>query len=38
MADLLQLAGMSLDATASSKEEAVRICGEMLPGLGAIEQ
>lgn len=38
MADLLQLAGMSLDATASSKEEAVRICGEMLLNLGAIEQ
>jgi PTS system mannitol-specific IIA component len=38
MADLLQLAGMSLDATASSREEAVRICGQLLLDLGAIDQ
>ena len=38
MADLLQLAGISLDATASSREEAVRICGELLVELGAIDQ
>lgn len=37
MADLLQLAGISLDATASSREEAVRICGELLVTLGAVE-
>jgi len=38
MVDLLQLAGISLDATASSREEAVRICGELLVELGAIDQ
>lgn len=38
MADLLQLAGMSLDAAASSREEAVRICGQLLLDLGAIDQ
>jgi mannitol/fructose-specific phosphotransferase system IIA component len=38
MADLLQLAGISLDATASSREEAVRICGELLVELGAVDQ
>ena len=37
MADLLQLAGISLDATASSREEAVRICGDMLNDLGAVD-
>ena len=38
MADLLQLAGISLDATASSREEAVRICGDILVNLGAVDQ
>ena len=37
MAELLQTAGISLDATASSREEAVRICGALLLELGAIE-
>jgi PTS system mannitol-specific IIA component len=36
MADLLQLAGISLDATASSREEAVRICGQLLVDLGSV--
>ena len=36
MADLLQLAGITLDATASSREEAVRICGSLLVQLGAV--
>ena len=36
MADLLQLAGITLDATASSREEAVRICGSLLVDLGAV--
>jgi len=36
MSDLLQLAGISLDATASSREEAVAICGNMLVSLGAV--
>ena len=36
MADLLQLAGISLDATASSREEAVALCGAMLVELGAV--
>jgi mannitol PTS system EIIA component len=36
MADLLQLAGIALDATASSREEAVAICGELLVELGAV--
>lgn len=38
MADLLQLAGISLDATASSREEAVAICGNLLVSLGAVSQ
>lgn len=36
MADLLQQAGISLDATASSAEEAVGICGQLLVDLGAV--
>jgi len=36
MADLLQQAGISLDATASSSEEAVGICGQLLVDLGAV--
>jgi len=36
MADLLQLAGITLGATASSREEAVRICGSLLVELGAV--
>lgn len=36
MADLLQRAGISLDATASSAEEAVGICGQLLVDLGAV--
>jgi len=36
MADLLQTAGIVLDATASSREEAVAICGTVLLDLGAI--
>jgi mannitol/fructose-specific phosphotransferase system IIA component len=36
MADLLTLAGITLDATASSREEAVAICGQKLLELGAI--
>ncbi len=35
MAELLQLAGIKLDATASSREEAVSICGSILVSLGA---
>lgn len=38
MADLLQLAGITLDATASSREEAVGICGSLLVDLGAVSQ
>ncbi|MBT5575805.1 MAG: PTS sugar transporter subunit IIA [Microbacteriaceae bacterium] len=38
MADLLQLAGITLDATASSREEAVAICGSLLVSLGAVSQ
>lgn len=38
MADLLQLAGISLDAAASSREEAVAICGNLLVSLGAVSQ
>ncbi len=34
---LLQLAGIRLGATASSKEEAVRLCGSILQELGAVE-
>lgn len=37
MTDFLQLAGIRLGATASSQEEAVRLCGELLHGLGAVE-
>jgi PTS system mannitol-specific IIA component len=36
MADLLHTAGIVLDATASSREEAVAICGTVLLNLGAI--
>ena len=36
MADLLQLAGITLDATASSREEAVALCGAKLVELGAV--
>ena len=36
MADLLQLAGITLDATASSREEAVALCGKMLLELDAV--
>jgi mannitol/fructose-specific phosphotransferase system IIA component len=35
MTDLVQRAGIKLDATASSPEEAVHICGELLVELGA---
>ena len=38
MPDLIQKAGIRLDAAASSPEEAVRICGELLIELGAISQ
>ena len=37
MVDLLQSAGIVLDATASSREEAVAVCGRVLMDLGAIE-
>jgi PTS system mannitol-specific IIA component len=36
MPDLIQRAGIRLDVTASSPEEAVRICGQLLLELGAI--
>ena len=36
MANLLQLAGIALDATASSQEEAVALCGAKLVELGAV--
>ena len=36
MTDLVQQAGIKLDATASSPEEAVDICGKLLVELGAI--
>ena len=36
MANLLQLAGIALDATASSREEAVALCGKMLVELDAV--
>ena len=36
MTDLVQQAGIKLDATASSPEEAVDICGKLLAELGAI--
>jgi PTS system mannitol-specific IIA component len=35
MTDLVQQAGIKLDATASSPEEAVDICGKLLVKLGA---
>lgn len=38
MTNFLQLAGIRLGATASSREEAVRLCGELLHNLGAVEQ
>ena len=38
MTDLVQQAGIKLDATASSPEEAVHICGQLLLELGAITQ
>jgi len=34
---VLNLAGIRLDATASSKEEAVGLCGKLLLELGAVE-
>ena len=34
---VLNLAGIRLDATASSKEEAVGLCGQLLFELGAVE-
>ena len=37
MTNFLQLAGIRLGATASSREEAVRLCGETLHSLGAVE-
>lgn len=37
MTNFLQLAGIRLGATASSREEAVRLCGELLQSLGAVE-
>jgi mannitol/fructose-specific phosphotransferase system IIA component len=36
MANLLQLAGIALDAMASSREEAVALCGAKLVELGAV--
>lgn len=38
MAELLQLAGIKLDATASSREEAVSICGSILVTMGAASE
>ena len=38
MTNFLQLAGIRLGATASSREEAVRLCGELLHTLGAVEK
>ena len=38
MTNFFQLAGIRLGATASSREEAVRLCGEMLHTLGAVEK
>ena len=38
MTDLIQRAGIRLDATASSPEEAVALCGQVLVGLGAVTQ
>ena len=36
MSNQLVLAGIRLDATASSQEEAVRLCGSVLQELGAV--
>jgi PTS system mannitol-specific IIA component len=36
MTNFIQLAGIRLGATASSREEAVRLCGELLHELGAV--
>jgi mannitol/fructose-specific phosphotransferase system IIA component len=36
MANLLQLAGIALDAMASSREEAIALCGAKLVELGAV--
>ena len=36
MSNLLVLAGIRIDATASSQEEAVRLCGSVLQELGAV--
>ena len=38
MSNLIQRAGILLDATASSPEEAVRICGQLLVQLGAVSE
>jgi PTS system mannitol-specific IIA component len=38
MTNFLQLAGIRLGVTASSREEAVRLCGELLHDLGAVEE
>ena len=38
MTNFLQLAGIRLGATASSREEAVGLCGELLLSLGAVEK
>jgi mannitol/fructose-specific phosphotransferase system IIA component len=38
MTNFLQLAGIRLGATASSREEAVRLCGELLHTLGAVNE
>ena len=38
MTDFLQLAGIRLGATASSREEAVRLCGKLLHTLGAVNE
>ena len=37
MTNLIQQAGIRLDAAASSNEEAVRVCGDLLMQLGAIQ-
>jgi PTS system mannitol-specific IIA component len=38
MTNFLELAGIRLGATVSSREEAVRLCGELLLSLGAVEK
>lgn len=38
MSNLIQRAGILLDAAASSPEEAVRICGQLLVQLGAVSE